>query len=272
MGNTRASDCGTSKRYGSHAFFIHLNCFRRAEANFLMKKYILILLAALSVLSTACSDNEEDIRPVSESELIGTWVGTVLLEKITFNANHTGVSHQGVYSSPYYFTWSLEGDILSTKFNDSYKNTSGQVKFVNDDLQWGHWRYKKENNTSSGGSGTAPSSLVSKTLNLYSSDGSYWMGIVHSSGGSCSVNLYNGAVVSSSYPPIYTYSPNGSNASYYLKFVTQTYNSYYGSYTYAQYVENLTLQFSSSTKGTYSGTQRNMAGSTKQVSGTFQIK
>lgn len=241
-----------------------------------MKKYILILLAALSVLSTACSDNEEDIRPVSENELIGTWVGTdLLLRKITFNANHTGTdgSRMSTTTPPEDFTWSLEGDILSIKFvNYSYMNESGQVKFVNDDLQWGHWRYKKENNTSSGGSGTAPSSLVSKTLNLYSSNGSYWMGIVHSSGGSCSVNLYNGAAVSSSYPPTYTYSPNGSNASYYLKFVTQTYNSYYGSYTYAQYVENLTLQFSSSTKGTYSGTQRNMEGSTKQISGTFQIK
>lgn len=250
--------------------FFHLNCFRRAEANFLMKQYIIILLAALSVLSTAC--NEEDIRPVSENELIGTWVGTETLVRITFNANHTG-TRKSLMVDPEDFTWSLEGDILSIKFgNDSFSNESGQVKFVNDDLQWGHWRYKKENSTSSGGSGTAPSSLVSKTLNLYSSDGSYWMGIVHNSSGRCTVNLYNGAAVSSSYPPTYTYSPNGSNASYYLKFVTQTYSSYYGSYTYAQYVENLTLQFSSSTKGTYSGTQRNMEGSTKQVSGTFQIK
>lgn len=235
-----------------------------------MKQYIIILLAALSVLSTACSDNEEDIRPVSENELIGTWVRTIMPERITFNANHTGTRGN---ASPDEFTWSLKGNILSIKFgNDSFSNKSGKVKFVNDDLQWGNTRYKKENNTSSGGSGTAPSSLVSKTLNLYSSDGSYWMGIVHSSSGRCTVNLYNGAAVSSSYPPTYTYSPNGSNASYYLKFVTQTYSSYYGSYTYAQYVENLTLQFSSSTKGTYSGTQRNMEGSTKQVSGTFQIQ
>ena len=71
--------------------------------------------------------------------------------------------------------------------------------------------------------------MVGKTLNLYSSDGSYRMGIVHNSSGSCTVDLYNGAALSSEYPPTYSYSANGSSVSYTLTFVTQKYVPYYGS-------------------------------------------
>ena len=120
--------------------------------------------------------------------------------------------------------------------------------------------------------GMLPLRFLQKTLKLYKDDDSYWMGIYHKSNSSCTVDLYNGAMVSSTYPPSYSYTASGSKATYTLNFTTQTYIPYYGTYTYAQFQEKITLQFSSSTKGTYSGTQRNMNGESKSISGNFQIQ
>ena len=249
-----------------------------------MKNFLFILLAALSVVSTACSsDDEKDL----ESKLIGTWyskyasaapnVGFIL------NADHTGATFYK--DSSWDFQWNLKGDILTVNHNPGNESLdkSGSVIFTSkNSIMWNSTLYTSNPDDcdtwagggSNGGtsSGYAPSSLSSKTLNLYKSDNSYWMGIVHKSGGSCMVDLYNDAMISSSYPPSYSYSPSGSKATYTLKFTTQTYIPFYGSYTYSQFQENITLQFSSSSKGTYSGTQTNMNGDSKQISGNFTIK
>lgn len=120
--------------------------------------------------------------------------------------------------------------------------------------------------------GNAPSSLSLKTLKLYKSDRTYWMGIYHGGQQKCTVSLYNGATVSSTYPPTYSYTRYGSSATYSLTFTTQTYIPYNGSYTYSQFKENITLHFISPTSGTYSGTQVNMNGGSKSISGNFIIE
>ena len=240
-----------------------------------------MLLLILGFVS--CSSYEDDLG----SRLIGVWYdkysSVAPNSGFILNADHTGATFYENYS--WDFRWYLEGDILTIKHNSGHESLDdrGAVIFSSKTtIMWASGTYTsdpKECYSSSGGgsnggstSGNAPSSLTSKTLNLYKSDNSYWIGIVHSGGGSCMVDLYNDAMVSSSYPPSYSYSPNGSKATYTLTFTTQTYIPLYGSYTYSQFKENITLQFTSSSKGTYSGTQTNMYGDSKQISGNFTIK
>lgn len=130
---------------------------------------------------------------------------------------------------------------------------------------------KDDDNSLTNGGGNVPVSLVDKTLDLYQSNGSYWMGIYHSTENKATVDLYNGAMVSASYPPTYSYKSSGNYASYSMTFVTQTYVPLYGNYTYSQFSEDITLTFTSSSSGTYSGKQTNMSGSSKNISGTFKI-
>ena len=245
-----------------------------------MKNLFAIFLAALSIASTSCSsDDEKDL----ESKLIGTWYyknsSVAPNDGFILNTDHSGATFYKDYS--WYFHWTLNGDVLTVQHSSEHEslNKSERVIFVSENsIMWGTTIYTSNPNdcyTGSSGSSTsgyAPSSLTSKTLNLYKSDKSYWMGIAHKSAGSCMVDLYNDAMVSSSYPPTYSYSPNGSKANYTLTFTTQTYIPFYGSYTYSQFKENITLQFSSSSQGSYSGTQTNMNGGSKQISGSFIIK
>lgn len=248
-------------------------------------KQIYFLLVGLLALFVSC--HEDDDNGISEGSLVGTWYSKYSSvapnDGIVLNADHTGNTFYKSYS--WNFHWNLSGSILTVKHDDSDDinlDNSANVTITNQGILWGTTNYVSDPKNcysfSSGGNGggtatgKAPSSLTSKTLKLYKNDNSYWMGIYHKSSGSCTVDLYNGATVSSSYPPSYSYSPSSSKATYNLTFTTQTYIPYYGSYTYAQFQEKITLQFSSSTKGTYSGTQTNMNGDSKSISGNFQIQ
>lgn len=246
-----------------------------------MKKFLWLLIAIFSLASFGCSDNESDL----ENKLIGTWyrkyssVGST--SGMTLNPDNTGVTFYK--DSRWYFTWNYNGsDLTITHANDPELDHSGTAVILdNGNLFYDGTVYTKNaddcdsDDVWSGGgssSGYAPSSLSRKTLNLYKSDGSYWMGIYHLEGGQCSVDLYNGAMLATSYPPKYSYSPSGSSASYNLTFTTQTYVPYYGSNTYAQFKEKIVLKFSSSIAGTYSGTQTNGYGTSKNISGNFKIQ
>lgn len=248
-----------------------------------MKKFSIIYLVVFLMGFVSCSSDEDNF----ESRLIGVWYdkysSVAPNNGFILNADHTGATFYK--DSSWDFHWNLEGKTLTIKHNLGYEglDKSGLVIFSsNNTIMWASGTYTSDPNDcdiSSGGgsndkpsSGNAPSSLTSKTLNLYKSDNSYWIGIVHSSGGSCMVDLYNDAMVSASYPPKYSYSSNGSKATYSLTFTTQTYVPLYGTFTYSQFVENITLQFSSSSIGTYRGTQTNMNGDSKQISGNFTIK
>ena len=246
-------------------------------------KQIYCLLIGLLAFCVSCQDDEENL----EDSLIGVWYdkySTVAPESgFVLKANHTGTTFYK--TSSWKFHWRLDGTTLTVEHDDPQNKSldeSANVSKTYQGILWGSTTYVSDPNncfTSSGGgtgggttTGKAPSSLSSKTLKLYKDDDSYWMGIYHKSNTSCTVDLYNGAMVSSTYPPSYSYTASGSKATYTLNFTTQTYIPYYGTYTYAQFQEKITLQFSSSTKGTYSGTQTNMNGGSKSISGNFQIQ
>lgn len=245
-----------------------------------MRKFYGLLMAVLSVAFFGCSDDDNSY---DENRIVGKWYdkySTVApASGLIFNSDHTGVSFYKEYS--WDFVWTLDGSHLSTVHSEAESlNQSGDLHFnPNGEMIFGNTIYTSNpEDCYSGGStnnpstGSALSTLVGKTLNLYKVDGSYWMRIYHSKGDACAVDLCNEAMIAADYPPEYAYSPNGSKASYYLSFTTKTYIPLYGSFTYANFREDLTLTFESSTYGTYSGKQTNMSGTEKSVSGSFKIE
>ena len=148
----------------------------------------------------SCSSDEDNF----EGKLIGVWYdkysSVAPNNGFILNGDHTGTTFYK--DSSWDFNWNLEGKTLTIKHNPGYEDLDirGLVTFIsNNSIMLGSDIYTSDPNDcdiSSGGgsndgpsSGKAPSSLTSKTLNLYKSDNSYWIGIVHSSGGSCMVDL-----------------------------------------------------------------------------------
>lgn len=225
-----------------------------------------------------------------EEHIVGTWYdkySTVAPKGgCVFYSDYTGYTFHK--DSEWPFVWSFDGKNLSVTHNTAPSLDKSDVISFNgafSAMTWGSEIYVNDpslcyyssNNSGSGtGSGTSsgvvPTSLIGKTLNLYQSDNSYWMGIYHNDGSKAMVDLYNDAMVSAAYPPTYYYKASGSSATYSVTFTTQTYIPYYGTYTYAQFTEEITLAFSTSSSGTYSGNQINMTGGSKKISGKFEIK
>lgn len=248
-------------------------------------KYMLItgVLFPISFL-VGCTDDNKDI----EAHIVGIWYdrySSVAPENgYVFNSDYTGYSFYK--NSEWPFTWSFDGNTLSIIHNKvSNLDKSDNIHF--DDpfstMYWGLttlvndpslcYHYNSSGNGSGSGSsiGVAPSSLIGKTLNLYKSDNSYLMGIYHNGDHNASVDLYNNAMLSAAYPPTYHYKVSGNSATYSVTFTTQTYIPYYGSYSYAQFTEEITLSFKTSSTGTYTGKQINMNGDSKTISGNFKI-
>lgn len=246
----------------------------------------LLLISILFPISffVGCTDKDN-----IEEHIVGTWYdksSTVAPnEGYVFYANYTGYTFYK--NSEWPFVWSFDGKNLSVTHNTA--SSLDKSSFIDFDdtfytMSWGEDFYVKDPllcyyyNSNGSGSGTgsssgvAPSSLIGKTLNLYKSDNSYWMGIYHNDGSKAIVDLYNDAMVSAAYPPTYHYKVSGSSATYSVTFTTQTYIPYYGAYTYSQFTEEITLTFRTSSSGTYSGNQINMTGGYKSISGNFEIK
>lgn len=118
--------------------------------------------------------------------------------------------------------------------------------------------------------GNTPSTIVGKTLVLKNSDGSVKLSAEHLSESGVVVN--NVTIDYAKYPPSYSYSATSTNkANYYLKATKKVYIPYYGTYSYAKFIFDINLSFTSAIGGTYIGTQTNGNGTDTTIKGTFSL-
>lgn len=118
--------------------------------------------------------------------------------------------------------------------------------------------------------GYTPLQIVGKTLILKNTDGSTKLSATHLSESGVTIN--NVTVDYAKYPPSYSYSTTITNkAIYYLEATKKTYIPYYGTYSYAKFVFDINLSFTSPTGGTYTGNQTNGNGTNTTIKGTFTL-
>lgn len=118
--------------------------------------------------------------------------------------------------------------------------------------------------------GYTPQQIVGKTLVLKNKDGSIKLSAKHLS--ESGVTIDNVTIDYAKYPPSYSYSIASTNkANYYLKATKKTYIPYYGTYSYATFVFDVNLSFTSAVAGTYTGIQTNGNGTDTTIKGTFTL-
>ncbi|MFH2141304.1 MAG: hypothetical protein ABIJ97_02695 [Bacteroidota bacterium] len=95
-----------------------------------MKKYLLLLLVALSVFS--CKDPEEDTLPIDNPDIIGTWKRQ---SKGIVNGSDTTYVN---YSEDIYHQYFQGGTYTETKSGSSILNSEANYQFslVNDSLKF----------------------------------------------------------------------------------------------------------------------------------------
>ena len=112
--------------------------------------------------------------------------------------------------------------------------------------------------------GFAPGQLKGKTLILIKSGGGIFLSADHL--GDSGVSINNVTVDYGKYAPSYSYSIVGTN-----KATKVTYIPYYGTNNYSKFSFDVDLNFTSKTRGTYTGTQTNANGKDSRISGDFTI-
>lgn len=118
--------------------------------------------------------------------------------------------------------------------------------------------------------GPAAATLKGKTLRLTESSGSVKLVADHLS--ETGLTISNVTVDYGQYAPSYRYTKTGERTGFYhMEATKKTYIPYYGTYSYAKFTFNVTLQFTSAAAGSYTGTQRNGEGTTSRIQGTFTL-
>lgn len=118
--------------------------------------------------------------------------------------------------------------------------------------------------------GYTPLQIVGKTLVLKNTDGTTKLSAKHLSESGVTIN--NVTVDYAKYPPSYSYSITTTNkAIYNLEATKKTYIPYYGTYSYAKFIFEINLSFTSAIGGTYTGSQTNGNGTNTTIKGTFTL-